>query len=225
MENNKEMLELIKNNDIRGYELLKKVKLFCPIRFVDKIVKDKFGNVSTSKDNKVIFGMINDGDKSYYLAYSDQEKAKGIPHELLVMYMHDYYKLFCQDDCKASGIILNLNSDNIIIDRHMVAQIGYKAPDDKINMTNLNIYPADTIDLIKEFAKKNRDLKECYLLNYAKDDNLYFRFIIAGIKPNKLSRQLKTLLGDKIKNIPYDILIKDEENSTYCKQNILVDKK
>lgn len=224
MENNKEILEMIKNNDIRGYELLRDIKLFCPIRFVNQIVKDKFGNISTSKDNKVIFGMIHDGNKSYYLAYTDQEKAKGIPHELMVMYLHDYYKLFCQDDCKASGIVINLNSDNIIIDKQMVAQLGYKAINEKINISNLNVYPSDVIEVIKEFGKRNRDLKECYLLNYIKNDNLHFRFIIAGIKPNKLIRQLNDLIVDKIKNIPYDITIKNEENASLCMQNILVDK-
>lgn len=221
MEKNEEMMEKLKANDMNGLEMLKTARLLCPIKFTGKIIKDKFGNIQTSKENNIIFGMINDHEKSYYLAYTDHKKAKGVPYELLIMSLHDYYRLFCQDECRASGIVINLNSDNIIIDKAMIAALGYREQAQTTPLSKLNIYPQAAIETIKKFAKENRDLKSCYLLNYAKDDVLHFCFIIEGIKPNKLIRNLKLSLKDKLKDIPYEIVAKCAENARYCTQNIL----
>ncbi len=221
MNKNDEMIEKIKANDKNGLEMLKTAKLLCPIKFTDKIVKDKFGNIQISKESNLIFGMVNDQEKSYYLAYTAYAKAAGIPYELLIMNLHDYYQLFCQDECKASGIVINLNSDNILIDKAMVAALGYKEPASATSLSKLNIYPQDAIEAIKQFAKKNHDLKGCYLLNYVKNDILHFCIIVDGIKPNKLIRLLNSLIKDKVKNIPFEIVPKNAENEQFCTQNIL----
>lgn len=223
MEKNEEMIEKLKANDQKGLEMLKSAKLLCPIKFTNNITKDKFGNIQTEKENGIIFGMINDHEKSYYLAYTDYKKAEGMPYELLIMNLHDYYRLFCQDECKASGVVVNLNSDNIIIDKAMVAALGYKETIAVTPLSRLNIYPQDAIEAIKKFAKTNRDLRSCYLLNYAKDDILHFCFIIDGIKPNKLIKLLNLQIKDKVKNIPYEIVPKTADNEQFCTQNILED--
>ncbi|MCI5773670.1 MAG: SseB family protein [Erysipelotrichaceae bacterium] len=221
MKKSEEMILKFKQDDIDAYRLLQECQLLCPVQFSKGMQQDENGNYQIDKNSQLRLGMIDNDHKSYYLAYTDYNKAQDIQKTLLVFNLHDYYQLFCQDDCFAQGIVLNLNSDNIIIDKAMVATFGHKASNKQTALSPLNIYPHDAIEAIRKYANSNRDLKACYLLNNVQDDILHFCFIVDGLKFNKIKRALHKILQDKLKNIPFVIVSKDDSNLKYCKQDIL----
>ena len=218
--NSDDLIELFKNNDIKVLERLPYAKLLCPISFDNKILKDKMGNIKVAANNNIHFKMVNNDIGTYFLAYTSYEKNSD-PDEMIVMNLHDYYQLFCMDGCKALGIVINLNSDNILLDKEMVIKLGYRQVDKAVNYFEPEIYPSNIIEKIEEYAIKHRDLKECYFKNYLKDDKIAFALIIKGINPNKIIRELNTMIKPLVKNMDISIVVKNEENEDACIKNLI----
>ena len=111
--------------------------------------------------------------------------------------------------------------DNILLDKEMVIKLGYRQVDKAVNYFEPEIYPSNIIEKIEEYARKHRDLKECYFKNYLKDDKIAFALIIKGINPNKIIRELNTMIKPLVKNMDISIVVKNEENEDACIKNLI----
>ena len=176
--NNKEDIKKIMNDLI--YEIVFNTGFLSPVNLSKPPVYDASGELILAPDTEFIFTMLDNGkgERFFPLFTESEELAKWEQSEAPYTIQMDFdrYASMLERNISHAGIVINPFSDNLLVNRQIVAkwyekkQIMQKGhaqhiitPDSEYAFFTLDPYPTQMADKLRETAKNMSGVKKLWL--------------------------------------------------------------
>lgn len=207
-----------------------KAQLLSPCDFALNVKPNDDGMVKNIHPSQIKFYLINTKDgKSFFPLYTDISEAKkiklkqnGDEPKYVVRKLIDFDKLFIDPNNKASGVVINPGSDNIIFPKQLIGVLaGRIKPQQKtvpggspVNVVYSEpaVYPTKMVNDIHEFCLTENNINRVWLKQKTVSGQISFLLIVDSENDDQaLLNKLVEIAIPNAKDIPVETTFYNEQ--------------
>ncbi len=203
-------------------EALKKAHLLSPTSFEE--TRDANGRVHVKPDQIKFFLVNMNNGKTFYPVFTSFEKAKAIQFgpdkpKYIVRTMKDLGLMLSPKDGKAEGVIINPNSDDIVIPKNLVLLVAgmTQKPEQQQKPKQNNVvkpvyseprvYPTKMVTAVYDAVSELEDVKRVWLKQKLVGPVIEFLFVVeSGSNQDEITNVIKEVATPLSKGVGIDVM-------------------